>query len=303
MKKYYILFLPLVLGVLFGCGDNLHESVLDKSEPVKSEEASKAYEAEVPANEVPKEVPTQEIKEESQVEEVETIEEAEPSQSFSEEREVSDPLPANGHIVAIDAGHQAHGNFEKEPIGPGATEEKYKVAGGTSGKTSGLPEYELTLQVSLKLQEELETRGYTVIMIRTTNDVDISNAERAIIANDNNAEAFIRIHADGSENTSAKGATALCQTANNPYNGNLYEQSRSLSSKVLDGLVAATECNNRGITETDTMSGINWCQVPVTIIEIGFMTNPDEDLLMSTDDYQWKIAGGIADGIDNYFSN
>ena len=207
-----------------------------------------------------------------------------------------------GKLICIDAGHQATPNTDTEPVGPGAEDKKAKVSAGNIGVTTGTEEYELNLEVALKLQSALEARGYTVKMIRTSNDVDISNAARAELANSDKADAFIRIHANGSTDTNASGVMTVCQTKDNPYNADIYDSCKRLSADVLSGMAAATGANSEGVWETDSMSGINWCKVPVTIVEIGYMTNSEEDQKLVTSDYQNLLAKGIADGIDAYFA-
>ncbi len=208
-----------------------------------------------------------------------------------------------GRMIVIDAGHQQTANEEKEPIGPAATETKVKATPGNTGVSTGIAEYDLTLQIAQKLETELTARGYNVKMIRTSNDVDISNATRAEYANNLNAEAVIKIHANGSTDNTATGVMTVCQTSSNPYNAGIYDKCKDLATDVLSGLLASTGAKSDGIWETDSMSGINWSTVPVTIVEVGYITTASEEALLVTDDYQNKIVKGIADGLDTYVTS
>ncbi len=301
----------LLCAILCACGKN--EAFLPESEGtqdfvVLSEEY---FDTDLEEEDIEPETEDASIRQEPQSEvddaDHETLEELpkEEQNGSSEESSMEDQSPTSistgGKLIVIDAGHQAHGNSEHEPIGPGATETKPKVSGGATGCVTGVKEYELNLLVANYLKTELEARGYTVIMVRESHDVDMSNSERAMVANEAGADAFIRIHANGSEDSSVHGALTMCQTPENPYNGYLYEESRELSECVLNGLVEETGCLERSIIETDTMSGINWCTVPTTIVEMGFLSNPEEDAKMATTEYQQQLAVGIADGMDAYF--
>ena len=204
--------------------------------------------------------------------------------------------------VAIDAGHQRRGNSEKEPIGPGSSTYKAKVASGTCGVATSINEYELNLAVSLKVRDILEERGYDVYMIRETHDVNISNSERAKLAAQNGADILVRVHANGDSNQSVYGALTMAPSSRNTYlSGDVISKSQKLSQKMIAAFCKDTGAKNRDVIYTDSMSGINWSTIPVTIIELGFMSNPSEDRLMATEDYRNKMAQGIADGIDAYY--
>ena len=202
--------------------------------------------------------------------------------------------------IGIDAGHQRRANLGMEPVGPGSSTSKYKVTGGTSGRTTGIAEYKLTLRVAKKLKEELKSRGYAVVMTRTKHDVDISNKERALKLN-KSCDIAIRLHADGSDSTSIKGASVLYPGPDNPYVANLSAKSKKLSQKVLDSYIAATGLSSRGLHVRNDLTGTNWSTIPVTLIEMGYMTNASDDVYMSKKANQYKMAKGMADGIDAYF--
>ncbi len=208
-------------------------------------------------------------------------------------------------VIVIDAGHQIEANTDTEPNGPGSTTMKTKVASGTYGRFTGVKEYQLNLEVAIALRDELLRRGYTVVMVRESNEVDISNAERAQIANAWGADALIRIHANGSDNANTSGAEGLCQTANNPYSGcaAVYNESLALTDSILGAYCKETGMTRRYIWKTDTMTGINWANVPATILELGYMTNEADDTYMATDAFKTLAAEGIANGLDAYFAD
>ena len=210
----------------------------------------------------------------------------------------------NGRIIGIDPGHQGSwvDMSALEPNAPGSSQMKARCTTGTTGNYTHLEEYQLNLDVSLKLRSILESRGYQVVMTREDNDANISNAERAQKVANAGAEIYVRVHANSSDDTSVSGALTMCPSAQNPYVGNLYGQSYLLSEVILNAYCEATGFGNRGVMITDTMTGINWSTIPVTIIEMGFMSNQSDDTTMADSSFQDRMAEGIANGIDAYFA-
>ncbi len=215
------------------------------------------------------------------------------------------PAREDSLIVVVDPGHQGSwvDMSAPEPVAPGSTETKAKATTGTQGSFSGIPEYEVNLQVAVALEKELHARGYHVVMTRTDNDKAISNKERAEVATRTNADITVRIHANGSDDSGASGALTMAPTSSNAYlDPDIIEKSNTLASCILNRYCAATGLQNLGVISADNMTGTNWSTVPVAILEMGFMSNQNDDLYITSTSNHTLMAQSIADGIDEYFS-
>lgn len=217
-----------------------------------------------------------------------------------EEAEEVKELPKK---VVIDAGNQSQDNILTEPIGPDTEITKKSVSAGSVGTTYDTKEYEINLVYANKLKEELEKRGYEVFMTRDSNDVDISNKARAQYANSTGATVFVRIQMGFSSNKELSGAMVLTMTNTSPYNAVLYDDSHYLATRIMQGIILKTGVTNQGIYETDEMTAINWSEIPVAVIKLGFLSNSIDEANLLDEDYQAKMVEGIADGIDSYISN
>ncbi len=212
-----------------------------------------------------------------------------------------EPTEAPKHVVAIDPGQQKSSVSEKEPIGPGAEETKVKMSSGATSVTTGKKEYEWTLLFSMKLKAELEARGYGVVMTREEADVKISNAERAQMVNATDAEIYVSIQADAVSNESANGIYAQIPSKNNPFVPQLYTQSKALAKAIQSRLIQETGAYDRSVREYDDLATINYSEIPVTVLQLGFMSNVEEDTNLWNEEYQNKMVKAICDGIDAYF--
>ncbi len=200
-------------------------------------------------------------------------------------------------MVVIDPGHDLRANAATEPIGPGSSTRKIKDGGGTRGVISGLAEADLNLRVALRLRTMLQVAGMRVVMTRTkTAGTSIGNVGRARIANEAGAALFLRIHADGSTDPSERGTHTLYPALRRGWTDDVYVASRRAARIVQAELVDALAFPDRGLQERSDFTGFNWADVPVILVEMGFMTNPKDDRLLGTVAYQRRAALGLCQG-------
>lgn len=312
MKKIILLTLTFTMTLcLSGCvyKDNKlsNESntpltkVETKTETIESKTVeSKTVESQTPETKTVEE--TEQTEEKEQIEKTEQTEEIEPvavneqeNTNVQEENIIKRP-PSSIKTVVIDPGHGPGGNSAKELQSPDSSIMKIKDGGGAEGINSKTPEYIITMSVSLKLKNLLEANGINVVMTKDDINLAPGNIERADVGNNNNADLSIRIHCDSADISSAKGASMLVP-APVGYAENIAGISRTYGEIILNDLVSTVGMYNRGVIERSDLTGFNWSKVPVVLIEMGFLSNPEEDNLLNSDSYQDKLAQGLCNGI------
>lgn len=204
-------------------------------------------------------------------------------------------------VIVIDAGHGINSYNKQEPIAPNSSETKVAFASGTSG--INLTEEQLNLSVALKLQSVLEDKGAIVHMTRTEHESDMTNVDRAVFANELNADISVKIHADGNNSSSVHGVSVLVPGTQYITDSKVIENSKIAGELILEEFVKETGATNRGVSVRNDLTGFNWTEVPIVLVEMGFMTNPEEDKLMETEEYQDKMVQGIVSGLEKYFAD
>ena len=213
----------------------------------------------------------------------------------------NDSNEENSNItIVIDPGHSSAGTSGNEPVSPNSSTTKLKDGLGATGSYTNIPEHKTNMSVALLVKKELTSKGYNVILTKQDVAESKSNIERAEVGNKNNADLVVRIHADSAENSSISGAS-MHVPANNEYTSSFYKISKSYGTTILNTYVDEIGIKNRGVIERNDLTGFNWSKVPVVLIEMGFLSNKEDDNFVSNTANHPKIAKAISDGIDKCF--
>lgn len=202
--------------------------------------------------------------------------------------------------VFVAAGHQKRGISSTERYAPGKSGRKAKLTSGCDGVRTHIPEYKTNLAIAKATRDELEKRGYKVIMLRTTNNCPLSNRQRTLKANKSGADIHICIHCDSYGSSSS--GPHICIPKDGRYMGkSVYKKSVKLGKLVLSSTAKAVKKKSHGMISSNYYTTINWAKIPTFILECGYLSNPKEDKQLNSKSYQKKLAKGIANGVDKYF--
>ncbi len=204
-------------------------------------------------------------------------------------------------LVCLDPGHGTPPAIGRQPeqIGPGSGVLKIKDGGGASGEAV------VNLAIAKKTRTLLLRRGYRVAMTRTGPVFSYGNGgniARAQFCNRRHAALMLRIHADGSTNTSLRGFQTLYPAWHKGWTDDIYASSLKAARLVQAAAVRSTGAASLGLVKRTDLTGFNWANVPAILVECGFMSNPTERRLLQSSAYEWKVARGLTAGAAAFIS-
>lgn len=209
----------------------------------------------------------------------------------------------DGVTIGIDPGHQQTADAITEPNAPDSAIVTAKATMGTRGVVSNVCEYQVNLDVCIQLATLLREAGAAVYLTRTTSDVHLSNRERAQILNDNLVDLAIGVHCNGTDDETVQGAFMLVPSESCTTR---YAESLGAAKVIIArycSITGITMQKHDGLMQRSDLTFFNWCTRPVVCIEMGYLTNPDEDAHLTDTTFQSKMARGIFEGILAYFSD
>lgn len=218
-----------------------------------------------------------------------TLPEATPTPSVT-------PFPAggpalNGYCVVIDPGHQAVANKDPESMSSSMGGSKQKSSQGYIGTVSGTDESEINLAHALLLKNYLESLGCEVYLTRDTNEVDISNKERAEYAVSKNPDVYIRLYCNAANDSKTSGCEVIV-----PSSGDYASQVTAWGDTLGKKISECTGCMFNGCKASGNYSGLNWASsVPSFMVRMGYLTNSDDEANLLDEEYQFKQCQAIAD--------
>jgi N-acetylmuramoyl-L-alanine amidase len=206
------------------------------------------------------------------------------------------PAATAAALICLDPGHNtvAAVGRQTEPIGPGSSVRKIKDGGGASGEAA------VALAIALRTRTLLRTAGYRVAMTRGSRPYAGGNIARARFCNARHAALMIRIHADGSSNTTLHGVQTLYPALHRGWTDDIYAGSLRAARLVQAAVVRSTGAASLGLTPRSDLTGFNWADVPAILVETGFMTNPAERARLQSPSYQLRIARGLVAGTEAF---
>lgn len=208
--------------------------------------------------------------------------------------------PGGEKVITIDAGHQALPAYS-EWVDPDMTR-RAPVDPGGRGVNSGNYEYAVTVDIALKLKGLLEKDGIAVQMTRETNTIDLPCVTRAEMANDAGSLLAVHIHCGVSADPETMGIFTMTP-ARNAWTDGFYEESKTAALFIQEQLVKSCELDDMGVLATHDLPEFNWSKVPTVEPRIGFLTNPRDDGFLADDQFRWKAAWGLRNGIRKHLDN